>query len=114
MLQRLRMLGGSVAFVAAKSVLRKLFAYLAHQRIASFLRKNRRRGDRRGKAVAFHNRALRSRQVDCRIAINEQEICCNAERLDCALHRQKSGLADVEAINFFHRCFGNRPCYAGS
>ena len=94
---------GAVALVAREIVTRPFAVQIAHRRVARRFRQNRGGHNLFDDAVAADNRARRIRQIGREIAVDQDLVRANHNRVHRALHREHRRPPDIKFVDFFDR-----------
>ena len=106
--QRLKMIGGGVAFVASQTILRVDGVPLFHARIAMGLREDGRRRDGYASSIAFDEGFLFDQNVELH-GVQEKVIRRDGELLERGGHGLAAGLVNVPGIDALRINFGDGP-----
>ncbi len=120
-LERGQMFGGTVAFVDCEAVTRMQVVQLLESTIANHFGENGRTGNAQAKAIAAHNGGRLAPEMPGHSISVDQHMDAGFDVLseifldpfhdgvEGALHRQLSGIQDIDRIDLCHAGFGDAP-----
>jgi len=107
------MLFGSVTFMLAERILRKLSAKVTHHPVASDLGDHAGGSDAQADAITVDDGGLPKWKWDHRQAVNQHVVGHAGQRGDGGPHRFVRGAQDIDAVDFNRIDNADRPAQVG-